>query len=289
MNDSDRLRFQFGKNWGQFLLNLDDTRITEARQSLHDLLCLDDSVDRPLTNHTFLDIGCGSGLFSLTARMLGAKVHSFDYDRQSVDCALELKRRYFESDSNWTIEQGSILDEAFIATLPTFDYVYSWGVLHHTGSMWKAIENAYRLVRDGGTFCIAIYNDQGLASTIWLWVKRLYNFLPRSLRWIVLYPAFIRLWGPTTVKDFLRGNLFSTWRAYKAQRGMDPWVDVVDWVGGYPFEVATPQQIEEFCTRLGSEIILKKTVGRGIACNEFVFKRILNRPMVFERRLNHQG
>jgi len=31
---------------------------------------------------------------------LGARVHSFDYDPQSVACTAELKRRYFEGDEN---------------------------------------------------------------------------------------------------------------------------------------------------------------------------------------------
>jgi 2-polyprenyl-6-hydroxyphenyl methylase/3-demethylubiquinone-9 3-methyltransferase len=100
---------------------------------------------------SFLDIGSGSGLFSLAARRLGAKVHSFDYDPQSVSCTKELKQRYFPNDSDWTIGQGSVLDVDYIKSLGKFDIVYSWGVLHHTGALWQALDNASLPVVDRGT------------------------------------------------------------------------------------------------------------------------------------------
>ncbi len=87
-------RFDFGDNWTRFLELLDDRRIGEAEASLRDMLGIADLRDR-----SFLDIGCGSGLFSLAARRLGAKVRSFDFDAQSVACARELKRRYFPDDA----------------------------------------------------------------------------------------------------------------------------------------------------------------------------------------------
>ena len=94
-----------------------------------------------LTGKTFLDIGSGSGLFSLAARRLGAKVHSFDFDSNSYGCTMELRKRYFDGDGNWKVEQGSALDRNYIESLGKFDIVYSWGVLHHTGAMWTALEN----------------------------------------------------------------------------------------------------------------------------------------------------
>ena len=93
-----------------------------------------------LDNKTFLDIGCGSGIHSLAAFLSGAKlIVSFDYDPQSVAATRILHRKAGEP-KNWKIMQGSVLDEEFLRTLGHFDFVYSWGVLHHTGQMWQAIK-----------------------------------------------------------------------------------------------------------------------------------------------------
>jgi len=262
-------RFGFGKNWARFLADIDEERIERAAGSLSLMLETTD-----LTGKTFLDVGCGSGLFSLAARRLGAKVRSFDYDTESVACTDELRRRFSRGDVDWVVEQGSILEDAYLAALPRFDIVYSWGVLHHTGALWEAVDKTAALVSPGGILFIAIYNDQGKRSRRWLGVKRLYNRLPRALRWAVLWPAFVRLWGPTFVRDTLKGRPLATWRGYsKGPRAMSPWRDVVDWVGGYPFEVATPEAVVAFCTARGFSLRRKKTVGEGLGCNEFVFVR----------------
>lgn len=263
-------RFEFGANWTSFLNVLDDARIKLAEQSLRNMLGPDD-----LNGMRFLDIGSGSGLFSLVARRLGATVHSFDYDPQSVACTAELKRRYFLDDPDWIVEQGSALDKNYLQTLGQWDIVYSWGVLHHTGAMWQALENVSPLVRPGGSLFIAIYNYQRLMTPVWTWVKRTYNGLPKSLRWLVLGPVLIRLWGPRTLHDLLRGKPFYTWRHYAEHslRGMSAWRDVVDWVGGYPFEVAKPEEIFHFYRDRGYVLTNMVTCGGGLGCNEFVFTR----------------
>ena len=260
-------RFQFGENWLKFLDVLKESRIEYAVESL----CVNLDVES-LTGKSFLDIGSGSGLFSLAARRLGAKVHSFDYDPQSVACTAELKRRYFSDDAQWVVEQGSALDQEYLARLGEFDIVYSWGVLHHTGGMWQALENVAPLVSTEGQLFIAIYNDQGRSSQMWTAIKKTYNRLPAELRWIVLGPAMVRLWGPTLLRDLLRGKPFSTWKNYAGNgRGMSPWRDVVDWVGGYPFEVARPEEIFKFYRDRGFQLKQLKTCAGGHGCNEFVF------------------
>ena len=166
-------RFEFGKNWARFLAAHTPEHAAQAEASLREMLGVQD-----LSGKTFVDAGSGSGLFSLAARRLGARVYSFDFDPHSVACTMELKRRYFDGDKNWTIEEGSVLDTRFLSGRGQFDVVYSWGVLHHTGAMWNALENVIPLVKEGGTLFIAIYNDQGTVSRRWTKVKRLYNRLP---------------------------------------------------------------------------------------------------------------
>src|SRR5256714_2904655 len=265
-------RFEFGKNWSRFLDVLDDERIREAEASLKKMLEVEG-----LAGRSFLDIGSGSGLFSLAARRLGARVHSFDYDPQSVACAAELKRRYFADDADWTIEEGSALDADYIKSLGTFDVVYSWGVLHHTGQMWQALENARLPVAPGGKLFIAIYNDMGTQSARWKWIKRTYNDLPRALR----VPFTVAVSAPGEAKSILRsllslkvGDYVRSWTKYgRNNRGMSRWHDIVDWVGGYPYEVAAPEEIFDFYRARGFTLTTLKCGGVGLGCNEYVFVR----------------
>ncbi|GAX92061.1 class I SAM-dependent methyltransferase [Effusibacillus lacus] len=265
-------RFEFGENWGNFLQVLDNERILQAEQSLKNMLEIEN-----LEGKRFLDIGSGSGLFSLAARRLGARVYSFDYDPNSVACTKELKRRYFSDDHNWIVEEGDVLNKKYLSELGEFDIVYSWGVLHHTGDMWKALENICTNVADEGKLYIAIYNDQGRKSKYWKTIKELYNKSPNFIKlWIVSLCLF-RLWAPTIIRDLASGKPMYSWRNYSKKRGMSPWYDVVDWVGGYPFEVAKPEEIFEFYKKSGFGLAKLVTCGGGLGCNEYVFiKKDLN-------------
>lgn len=258
-------RFAFGTNWTRFLSVLTDARIREAEQSLCQMLEVDD-----LRGRTFLDIGSGSGLSSLAARRLGATVTSFDYDPDSVACTRELKRRYFPDDAQWSIELGSALDEEFVRARGGFDIVYSWGVLHHTGDMWRALANAAFAVAPGSRLFVAIYNDQGRRSSFWLKVKRFYCSGPvgRVLTCAVFIPYFA---ARGLLTDLLRARNPVRRYVEPTARGMSVFHDWFDWLGGLPFEVAKPEAIVRFYRSRGFTLQNLETVGGGLANNQFVF------------------
>ncbi|MEM6472674.1 MAG: methyltransferase [Planctomycetota bacterium] len=269
-------RFEFGSNWNSFLETLDGGRINRARESLISLLRLDTSTETPLTGKTFLDLGCGSGLFSLAAYRLGAHVTSIDYDTQCVACTEALREREHADRERWILRQGSAIEQPFMRTLGQFDVVYSWGVLHHTGEMATGIQFASQRVEADGLFAIAIYNDQGGASRRWLSIKKLYNRLPKLLRpcWVVCVASFYECRFALARLASGRNPLpFADWRAKREDRGMSAWHDWVDWVGGLPFEVAKPESIINPMIRNGFDLTNLTTVGSGWGCNEYVFRR----------------
>jgi 2-polyprenyl-3-methyl-5-hydroxy-6-metoxy-1,4-benzoquinol methylase len=264
---SDGRRFEFGANWWEFLQNLDETRILEAEASLRSMLGVSS-----LEGRDFLDAGSGSGLFSLAARRLGAKVYSFDYDARSVACTAELKRRYFFADDLWVVQQGSVIDRKYMQSLGEYDIVYSWGVLHHTGAMWVGFENALARVRRGGTLFVAIYNDQGWKSRVWWFVKLFYNIAPALLR----KPYAFMVGGLVTTANVLKYSLMlrpmdaiRPMMGYKKQRGMNLWRDMVDWVGGFPFEYSSYEVLLAYLEARGFNLKTGRRAG-SLGCHEIV-------------------
>jgi len=267
MNDE---RFKFGKNWSHFLSVLNPERIAEAERSLTEMLEVNN-----LRGKTFLDIGSGSGLFSLSAVRLGAsRVHSFDFDSRSVACTEELKRRYFDQSKNWIIEEGSILDSRYLSGLGQWDVVYAWGSLHHTGNMWQALENVIPLVKSGGRLYISIYNKQKSLTPVWTRIKETYvrsHSLVKAMMLIffITYFAFSRF-----LFDLMRlHNPISRYKKYQAQRGMHIFYDWIDWIGGYPFEAAKPEEIFDSFRKKGFVLERMKTQFGNSGCNEYVFLR----------------
>lgn len=255
-------RFAFGANWLDYATTIDQAAVDGAVASLREMLDVED-----LVGVSFVDVGCGSGLFSLAAVRLGARVHSFDFDPDSVKCTEAVRSRW-APDSDWVVERGSILDSEYTAALGRFDVVYSWGVLHHTGDMWSANDAAGRLVADGGLLYIALYNDQGFRSKIWAVVKRRYNDAGPFGRRLMIAAFGLR-------HRFLRAasSRFGDGRRRDSRpdRSMNDRHDLIDWIGGWPFEVASPGDTFTYFKDRGFELRrLATTTSYG--CNEYVFE-----------------
>jgi 2-polyprenyl-6-hydroxyphenyl methylase/3-demethylubiquinone-9 3-methyltransferase len=260
--------FSFGGNWQRFLercLNPDRERFAE--ESLIRFLGMSN-----LSNLSFLDVGCGSGIFSLAAYRLGARqVVSFDVDPVSVECCERLRQRV-GAPQNWKVLRGSVLDLDFLGDLEPADIVYAWGSLHHTGAMWQAIRNASQRVKPGGLFYVSIYNHvDGGSDSFWRNMKILYNRSSPWLRWLLEFGYVLRY---DAVPRLVRlQNPIRYIRNYGKDRGMSYWTDVRDWLGGYPYECASAHEVFRFCAHeLNMGLTnLETTNTRGT--NQFLFRK----------------
>ncbi len=248
--------FSFGENWLKYIKDFDERGFEEAKNSLRRLLGM-----TTLKGKTFIDIGCGSGIFSLAAIDIGAsRVISTDTDPKSVQACRVIKQR--RNVPHWLIWEGSILDKQFNNSLGKAGIVYSWGVLHHTGSMWKAIDNAASLVDNEGSFLLAIYNRH-YTSPLWGKFKRLYNtsgrFLQKLMVWSILFPRIV-------------ARLIKLKHPLREKRGMSIYYDAVDWAGGLPYEYASFDEVVSFVENKGFSLV-KGMRTKSIGCNQFVFQK----------------
>lgn len=262
-------RFGFGKNWAVFLKTVDDSKIDYSIKSLTSMLKTDD-----LKGRSFIDVGSGSGLSSLAAYKTGANVFSFDFDKNSVGCTnyLRAKYKHDEFKNTWEVTEASVLDNDFINGLGNFDIVYSWGVLHHTGNMYQAFENVATLCKTGSLLFISIYDDRGIESKFWRFVKKMYNknIILKSMVKVIFIPYYA---SRGFVSDIIRlKNPVRRYTDYKVERGMSIYYDWIDWLGGYPFEVASPAELEDFFKSRGFKVI--NTRYKAAPCNEVVFEKL---------------
>ncbi len=228
-----RTHFEFGQNWREYSKTVDQTRINSAIDGLRKLF------PDGLSGKTVVDIGCGSGLHALAALSLGAaSVVALDIDENSVATTRELLTEHARA-PNWRADIVSVFD-ASTDTLGTSDVVYSWGVLHHTGDMWRAIEKAASFVNPGGQFALAIYAKTPMDG-FWKAEKRVYASAPAAVQWVLRH-AFV---GTHMLVNMLRGKdpleLFRT----APKRGMNRWHDLHDWMGGYPYETASIEELRQ--------------------------------------------
>ncbi len=260
------MAFEFGENWAAFSRHaLDDGHITQARA---DFASLFEGVD--LNGKVFLDIGFGQGLSLLIAAANGARAIGCDVDpvcekvlRRNAALFPEIPPQHL------SVVVGSILDSTIQAKIRStvkdgFDIVHSWGALHHTGDLIGALRVAADFVAPQGYLVVAIYNRHW-SSPVWRWIKWAYCRLPESGRRLMIGLLYPVIW---TAKLVATGQ-----NPKRQERGMDFHYDVIDWVGGYPYEYATAEEVQEFAVQSGFTCIRHRASRVPTGCNEFVFKK----------------
>ena len=269
-----KITFSFGKNFQDYLEKYyNEDRLSIAMKSIKESLHMES-----LKGKTFMDIGCGSGIASLCAYRLGAKkIIGFDRDKYCIECSNYLKKKESNT-SNWKIDYGSVLDDNFLSKFPEMDVVYAFGVLHHTGNMWKAIENAASKVKKGGYLYFTILNKKvGLrGSKNQLKLKQLYNKSPsvlkKTLEYALIGNFFFKNWlllrNPFKIINEQEKSTLS--------RGMTFRTGIVDWLGSIPYEFARPQEVFDFCTKklkLNLIDILMMDETNSLGNNHYLFRK----------------
>ncbi|AZO31849.1 MULTISPECIES: class I SAM-dependent methyltransferase [unclassified Mesorhizobium] len=261
-----KARYDFGRNWSDLATRFENEHLDRACEDLRRLV-------GDVAGKTFLDIGCGSGLHSAAALRLGAaRVRALDYDTDCVETTRAVLSR-FAPEAEWSVERADILDNGSLPS-GTFDIVYSWGVLHHTGDMWAAIRNAADLVGRGGRFGIAIYLKTPLCR-LWTVEKRLYSS-HRCLR----PPAKALFVSAYMLARTLRHrDPIAFVKNYRTHRGMEFLADVDDWLGGYPYQSTSAEELETTVEKLGFRTKRRFNVTPGIGlfgagCGEWCFERM---------------
>ena len=264
-SDDPSMRYEFGRNWSRFARkSFSEERVDIARRHMLTLLQRAD-----LAELDFLDIGSGSGLHSLAALRAGAgRVHSFDYDPDCVATTATM-RGLAGDPGNWRVERGDVLDDAYIAALGQWTLVYSWGVLHHTGDVWRALANAAKTVASGGLLYIALYSaDMQSDPEFWLNIKQEYNragaLKRRRMEWWYVW-VYLMNRNPLWI-----GHLVYRMLRHRLNRGMSLFVDIRDWLGGWPMEFVHDKDVIARLDQQGFRLLNMKT---GEACSEFVFQR----------------
>lgn len=244
-------KFSFGKNWCDYVDKLTDDIVKIHKDNLFTYY-----TDYDFKDKSILDIGCGSGLSSLSFNILGCKsLLSIDVDPNSIIAAYKLKNNFKKlvlTECDWEIKEQSILDDNFVNNSRKFDLVYSWGVLHHTGDMWTAIDNASKLVNDGGILHLALYVS-GNRYNDDLMLKYLYNMTDENGKIKLIYDWLYYYHISKNIDIFQINN-----------RGMNKYNDCIDWLGGLPYEVCNPSVLDYFLEKKGFvKIFYKPALGQG--------------------------
>jgi len=262
----DKKQFDFGQNWKNFSeKKLNKDKIIQAQHDFKELV-----KDLDIKNKSFIDIGFGQGLGLLSSIIFGAKSVGVDINEKCYE-TLERNKDFFPELKNVDIPIiiGSILDGSILEKIKsinkTYDILHSWGVLHHTGNMWTAIDNCCQLISQNGIFILAIYNKHW-SSRLWYIIKKIYNSSPAIIKRLMIYKFYAII--------FIAKFLVTFKNPLKKERGMSFYYDIVDWIGGFPYEYATKDEIVEYLRYKGFNLIKFTKASVPTGCNEFIFRKV---------------
>ena len=182
-------------------------------------------------------------------------------DEYGIQAAETVKQKFsslIPEHARWNIFRGSILDDALVNSMKEKgDIVYSWGVLHHTGSMYEALKNAMTFVNPQGYLIIAIYNKAPY-SGLWVKCKKIYNKSPRFLKLLYVYATVLLIYLERlllSVKAAASGEQRPDCKGNDDYRGMSLFYNIIDWLGGFPYEYASFDEIKNFVENEGFELV----------------------------------
>ena len=262
-------QFDFGKNWLEFSRKaVTDENVRQAREDFAYLL-----KGIEIKNKWFLDIGFGQGLSLLIASGMGARAVGCDINPKCLE-ALQANALHLPAVRPESVEVvvGSILESQVVEQLRAktpgslgYHVVHSWGVLHHTGDMWTALRTATSLVCSGGYLVVALYNRH-ITSPAWGLIKWVYNRAPLPVRKAMIlffHPViFLAKWAVTGRDPRIQ------------ERGMDFHFNLIDWIGGYPYESARPEEVIRRAASMGLRCVRVRPTTVPTGCNEFVFEKV---------------
>jgi 2-polyprenyl-3-methyl-5-hydroxy-6-metoxy-1,4-benzoquinol methylase len=141
-----------------------DRRFIEAsRPYLTSHVPFDRIMPIDLRGQRVLEIGCGMGLHSLELARRGASLNAVDL----TDTAIEMTRERMK-----VFEVTADIQRADAEALPyeneTFDFVWSWGVIHHSARTARIVREIARVLKPHGQTRVMVYNRDGIVARLLL-------------------------------------------------------------------------------------------------------------------------
>jgi len=122
-----------------------------------------------------LEIGCGMGLHTLELARRGAEVHAVDLTDVAVE-ATRTRMSEFGIDADIQCADAELLPY----DSQTFDFVWSWGVIHHSARTARIVREIARVIKPSGEARVMVYNRDGRMARL------------RLLRYHILGGRFMR-------------------------------------------------------------------------------------------------